>query len=105
MIKQFIIGWKTKILVFITCFHVHFLSFTLNTSRAIKKEGGENFQNLVCSSCVSTVNKNPDMKSKFENIIGCSRFWLEFVEFYPNLSTIKEISFVVIVFSPLEKQF
>jgi hypothetical protein len=33
------------------------------------------------------------------------KFILEFVEFYPNLSTIKKYYLLLLFFSPLEKQF
>jgi hypothetical protein len=39
MVKSSKIGWKTKILVFISSFKFIFLDFSLNTSRPIKKEG------------------------------------------------------------------
>jgi hypothetical protein len=39
IMKQFKIGWKTKILVMFSCFQVHLLKLSLNTSRPIKKEG------------------------------------------------------------------
>jgi hypothetical protein len=41
MVKLFKFCWKTKILVFFSCFQVHFLRFfyELNPSRAIKKGG------------------------------------------------------------------
>jgi hypothetical protein len=41
MVKQSKIDWETKILVFFSCFHVHFLRFFFEDFKSHKKEGGK----------------------------------------------------------------
>jgi hypothetical protein len=91
MVIQSKIGWKTKILVFFSCFQVNFFRFFFEHFKSHKKGGGKNSKNWVCSFCTissrTSILKNKDDWLMWGNVMS-DLIWVE-------SSTIKQIFLVL----------